>query len=681
MTNKIIVADFETSVYQGQRDTEVWASACVELYTEDVHIFNSIDDTYSYFSSLMSNLTVYYHNLKFDGNFWLSYFFTHGFDHAAYIETEEYKDTKFIDDKYMKAKQFKYLISDMGQWYCITVKTEYGYTIKILDSLKLLPFSVKEIGNSFATKHKKLDMKYSGERHAGGIITDEEKKYIANDVLVVKEALEFMFANGHNKMTIGACCLKEYKRLWNNLTYADLFPNLYEREIDADKYGSPNMGEYIRKAYKGGWCYVVEEKAGKLKKKGFTADVNSLYPSMMHSESGNRYPVGYGVMYNGLLFDQYKNDDSIYYFVRLKTRFYIKENKLPFIQIKNSFNYKGTEMLKSSDIYSTKTKKYYKKKKDFDGNIVPASVLLTLTKTDYELFVENYELKDTEILDFCIFETEIGIFDEYIDKYKQIKMSSKGAMRQLAKLFLNNLYGKMATSTNSSYKVAKMKDDGVIGFFTIMENSKKPGYIPVGAAITSYARNFTIRAAQANYYGPDKPGFIYADTDSIHCDLPPEKVKGIKVDPVNFCCWKMESYWDEAVFIRQKTYAEHITHNDGIPIKEPYWDLKCAGLQPRCKNYFMRSCKGVTEHEAELFELGRTINDSEFAQIKASNQYTNEELKDIEDGMNMSEDVLNFIKTKRTIKDFNIGLTIPGKLVPKRIKGGVLLSETTYEMR
>ena len=63
--------DFETTVYEGQKDTEVWASAVVELYTEDVRIFHSIGDTMKYFKSLKCNIVCYYHNLKFDGNFWI----------------------------------------------------------------------------------------------------------------------------------------------------------------------------------------------------------------------------------------------------------------------------------------------------------------------------------------------------------------------------------------------------------------------------------------------------------------------------------------------------------------------------------------------------------------------------------------------------------------------------------
>ena len=38
--------DFETTVYDGQEVTEVWAAACVKLKTEDVKIFHSISEIY-----------------------------------------------------------------------------------------------------------------------------------------------------------------------------------------------------------------------------------------------------------------------------------------------------------------------------------------------------------------------------------------------------------------------------------------------------------------------------------------------------------------------------------------------------------------------------------------------------------------------------------------------------------
>ena len=45
------------------------------------------------------------------------------------------------------------------------------------------------------------------------------------------------------------------------------------------------------------------------------------------------------------------------------------------------------------------------------------------------------------------------------------------------------------------------------------------------------------------------------------------------------------------------------------------------------------------------------------------------------------EQEVEFLKTQRTISDFDIGLKEPDKLLPKRITGGVLLVNTYYEMR
>lgn len=643
------MGDFETTVYKEQVNTEVWASASVELFTEDVNIFHSISDQFDYFKSLKQNIIVYYHNLKFDGAFWLSYLMVDlGFKQACeQLDAENPFKIRWLQEKEMQNNTFKYSVSDRGQWYTIIIKVG-GHFIEIRDSLKLLPFSVKRIGESFGTKHKKLDMEYTGFRYAGCDITDDEKKYIANDVLVVKEALEIMFNEGHTDLTIGSCCLKEYKRTVGKDDYNMFFPNLYEISLDKSVYGFENIGEYIRKSYRGGWCYLAKGKEGKNYKNGCTFDVNSLYPSMMSSESGNYYPVGTPHMWKGNIIPDEAIKPHRYYFVRIKTRFYIKKDMLPFIQIKSSHLYKGTECLETTDVYNKETGLYSPFYIDFNGNVKDTRVEMVLTMTDYQLLKEHYELVDFEVLDGCWFYSEIGLFDEYMEKYKTMKMNNKGALRELAKLFLNNLYGKMASSTDSSFKVAYIKEDYSIGFMACIENSKKPGYIPVGSAITSYARNFTIRAAQKNYYGKNKSGFIYADTDSIHCDLPWDKVKGVTIHDKNFCCWKPESCWDVGIFTRQKTYIEHIVKENLQDIENAYFNIKCAGMPKKCKNLFELSMQGFRPKEDD-------------------ENYTDEEKE--------------FLKTTRKLDDFNIGLCIPGKLRPKRIRGGILLVETSYKMR
>ena len=147
-------------------------------------------------------------------------------------------------------------------------------------------------------------MEYTGFRYSGCKITDEEKEYIKNDVLVVKEALEIMFNEGHNKLTIGSCCLAEFKKIIGKDDFKNYFPNLTEITLDKETYGSFNAEEYIRKSYRGGWCYVVKGKENKIYTKGITADVNSLYPSVMSSDSGNRYPVGQPYFWQGDYIDE-----------------------------------------------------------------------------------------------------------------------------------------------------------------------------------------------------------------------------------------------------------------------------------------------------------------------------------------------------------------------------------------
>lgn len=648
------MCDFETTVYKGQEYTEVWASACVELYTEDVQLFHSLEELLVYFKSLKCNIVAYFHNLKFDGTFWVSYLIELGYSQAYRQISSNPNDIEFLKNKDMKNNTFKYSISDRGVWYTVTIKLG-NHIIEIRDSLKLLPFSVRRIGESFGTKHKKLDMEYEGFRYAGCEITEEEQTYIKNDVLVPKEALEIMFNQGHEKLTIGACCLEEYKKIVNTSTkltleYDELFPDMYKFDIDAGTYKYPNAGEWIRKTYRGGWCYLKDDKANIIIYNGLTLDVNSLYPSMMHSMSGNIYPIGFPTFWNGNFIPDKALGNDKYYFIHIRTRFYLKQEHLPTIQIKGNLLYKSTEWLYTSDIKvwnrETQSYEYYTHYPDRYGNMIDSRVDLYLTMTDYQLILEHYELVDFEIINGCYFYAMSGIFDEYIDKYKDIKMHSSGAVRELAKLFLNNLYGKLASSTDSSFKRIYLKDDKSIGYDYVEAHDKKPGYIPCGSAITSYSRNYTIRASQANY-----GCFLYADTDSMHLCCNIDDVQGVTLHDSEFCNWKLESQWNEGIFVRQKTYIEHVTHEGLKPLDKAYYNIKGAGIAQRSKDVLNASLTGDIEPLKKL---------------------TENEMKFLYDNGKLIE---------RKLTDFKSGLRLPSSLKAKRIRGGTVLWDDWYEMR
>lgn len=651
----IYAADFETTVYSGQAFTEVWSSAFCPVRTKSQQrkksvppcqanciVHHSIDDSYTW---LMMNfnydIILYYHNLKFDGSFWVDFLLKHGW---TYCRREKKSDPK-------NPFTFETCISDLGMWYYIKLYF-IDHVVEIRDSLKLLPMSLDKIGKSFKTRHQKLSMTYEGKRYAGCEITPNELNYICNDVIVLAEALEEMFKRGHNQLTIGSCALSEYKKSIPTMMYKSIFPNLQQIELPKD-YGAENADQYIRKAYRGGWCYADQRRTGTRQGLGCTADVNSLYPSMMQSDSGNYYPIGLPHFFKGMPPMEITGNPEIYYFLRFSCSFTIKDNYLPFVQIKNSPFYPGTEMLINSRPW------FGGKQYDYINELITEQcyndiVTLTMTCKDFDLFCEHYHVDNLTYLDGVWFHAKIGIFDDYINKYAELKQKSTGAERAICKLFLNSLYGKLSSSNDSSYKRPVLYADKVI-YQEVEEYKKQPLYIAAGSAVTSYARCFTIRAAQKNY-----DSFCYADTDSIHCVCRPEELKGVPVDPVKFNHWKIESTWDYAYFVRQKTYIEHVIQEDEKNCT-PYYNIKAAGLPDRCKDLFI---EGMTQTEEQRKQHStRVLNTPE------SMSYGPEYQKDV------------FLSQIYTVEDFKPGLIIPGKLVPFRIPGGIVLKESLFTIR
>lgn len=617
-TEKIFACDFETTVwdnatirkYGKQEKTEVWAYAIAPLYNENdsVIIGNNIADFMEFFLSMKKSVILYFHNLKFDGAFIVDWLLHHG-----YTFHKLNRDKK----ECLAHKEFETVISDMGQWYTITiVRGRSKVTIK--DSLKLLPSTLRKIGKDLKTKHQKLEIEYKGLRKPYCNISLEEKDYIKNDVLVLKEALEMMFHEGNDKLTIGACCMKQYKKAISKERFQKLFPDLRDCYLNYEECGYNNAWEYIHKSYSGGWCYVNKKYQRTLVGKGCVYDANSHYPSQMSSVSGNYYPVKTPTYRKGKPTKELLENKKTFLYIRIRCRFKLKDGAYPWIHIRNHKMYKGNENLETSDVrlMNGNYSRYYY----YDNKLWDTRHEIVLTEIDYKLLHETYNLYDYEELDYLVFEAQKGLFDDYIHPYYTEKQSATGFRRFLCKLYLNNLYGKFAMSDDSSYKEPYLRDDNVVGFHTHEEHKKQVGYIAIGSAITSYARNYTIRLAIANY-----ERFLYSDTDSVHL-LGTEQPKMLTSHPTKICCWKQESVFDKAYYVRQKTYAEHIIVSDGIELENSYNDIKASGMSKQAKQKFE--------------ELGYTIDKLDY------------------------------------------GLMLPeSNLKAKRIQGGVLLQEMDFKIR
>lgn len=527
---KRFTADFETATWEND-ETWVWAWALCDIENPShVEVGNSIE---SFIERIKkeSNPYIYFHNLKFDGEFILYYLMKNGYE---YVETHEKRN-----------KTFSTLISDMGLFYSIEVYFEVGKKtrkVTFIDSLKIINQSVESMPKTFKIEENKLEIDYNAPRERGHILTGEEEAYVKNDVIIVAKALKYLFDMGLTKMTAGSNALSEYKEI----TRLNRFRSLYKPlnyEIDKD----------IRRAYRGGFTYLNPLYKNKEVKEGEVLDVNSLYPSVMYKEM---LPFGEPFFYEGKYVE-----DKVYplYIQRLTCSFKIKEGKIPTIQIKHSRFVDNEYLLDSGD----------------------EPVALTLTSVDLKLFLEQYDVWDLNYESGWKFKAMRGLFTDYIDKWIKVKndatISGNKGMRQVAKIMLNSLYGKFATSLDVQSKIPYLEND--IVKYRLGEKKTKDGvYLPMGAFITAYARDKTIRTSQAikdysiKKYGVDM--YCYSDTDSIHTILPIEElVQFCEIDDVELGKWKHESHFTRAKFIRQKTYLEEI--NGEIQIT-------CAGLPQRC---------------------------------------------------------------------------------------------------
>jgi hypothetical protein len=512
--------DFETSTlewYKIDGYARVWAYSISEIGNTDNFIYGTnIDDFMKWCSNSKHNYTCYFHNLKFDSEYIFYWLLKNGYE---CIE----------DKKARKDKTFTCLLSDTGQFYSVevyfSVNGKKVNKVTFIDSLKILNFSVEKIAKDFKLPIQKLELDYERYRPVGYKLQQYEIDYIRNDVEIMSMALDIMFNQKLNKLTIGSDALSYYK---NDLkSFNKYYPNIGN---DKDKL--------IRKSYRGGWTYLNPKYKNVEVGEGLVIDKNSMYPSMMYYEF---MPFGEPVYFEG---EYIKDITHPLYIQMFSCSFKVKENKLPTVQLKHTLGYMDNEYVETTE-----------------GRIET----LTLTNIDLELFLEHYDHSEITYHGGFKFKRITGLFKSYIDYWMEEKIKAgkegNGAKRQIAKLMLNSLYGKFGLSGTVRGKFPKLEDD-IVKYECYPRRERDTVYVPVASFITSYARADIIRTSQAirdytmNKYGKDF--YLYSDTDSVHClKLSDDELKQfMDLDDFRLGAYKVESTFERAKFIRQKCYIE-----------------------------------------------------------------------------------------------------------------------------
>lgn len=584
------MADFETTTVAD--DCRVWGWGIVQipddwqsLAVEQVEVGTSLDDFIDRVAD--ENLVCYFHNLRFDGRFIIDWLLKNGYQHQE-------------GPGGVQAGGFKTLISDMGAFYSITVKWFSGFSTEFRDSAKKLPMTVKRIAESFKMEQSKGDIDYEAPRPVGYHPTDDEVDYIRRDVWIVARAVGQQISQGMHKLTVGADALAEFKNIIGKNQFDRLFPVL-----------SFAMDSEIRRAYRGGFTYADPRYKGRQLGAGKVFDVNSLYPSVMYTQ-----PIPYGEpqFVAGKVMPTKSHPLTIF---AITFTAKLKPDYIPTVQIKHNMMFQATEYLHDID----------------------EPVTLMMTNVDYALMCDHYDVDVLAWEGGWRFKAALNVFDPYIDKYMKIKANSSGGIREISKLFLNSLYGKYATRPDVTGKVPYLDENGTVRLRRGMDEVRNPVYTAAGVFITSYARDVTIRAAQANF-----DAFAYADTDSLHLlrsDIPDT----LDVHPSNLGAWKHELDFDAAWYIRAKAYLEY-----GRSIGK-------TG-EPEGERGFHNAVAGIPTH------------------ISAALTFD-----DLVAGTHVGVEKGGIVRRWSEWPQSAGSVYVHGKLNPKAVPGGVVLADVPYELK
>lgn len=502
--------DFETTT--NEEETEVWLSCFAKVIDYDKldtfkvntsledflkSLYLDLDKTYA--ETGEDEFIIFFHNLKFDGSFLLSFFLNNDIECT-------------------------YFINDMGVWYSITLEFPC-FTLTFRDSLKILNFSIATMAGLFKMPIAKGTTPLL--KHKPEVIKPEWIDYIHVDVAILARGIFAMYyEENFTKYTSASEALTEFKRIFreSKRKFRDFFPILDEK-----------VDDFCRKAYRGGWTFANPKTQGRtLNQLIDIYDINSMYPATMLQ---NALPIGIPKRYKGKP-KEIKEDH--YYIYHIKADFDLKRGYLPTIQIKRKLDALRIGVRTSDYVTTSKNE----------------VIDLYLTNFDLDLFLKHYDssIMYVETLEF---QTETGLFDDYITTYRYKKENTQfPAEKQKAKIMLNSLYGKFGAKIISVKKLAYLDDKGILRFKNDDEEEVQPVYAPVALFVTSIARHFIISNAQENY-----DNFLYADTDSLHLFHSDSLV--LDIDPSEFGKWAHEGRAVKAKYLRSKLYIEELIQEDG----------------------------------------------------------------------------------------------------------------------
>ena len=355
------------------------------------------------------------------------------------------------------------------------------------------------------------DLDYKLVRHSKTPLTDEEKAYCMNDILIVMAYIEERIQTDGSIARIPLTKTGYVRRYCKNACFYDpdtprkkSFKRVRYHEMISSLTIEPDEYTELREAFSGGFTHASAFYSGAVVKNVTSYDFTSSYPYVMVSE---QFPMSKGKHVHITSNEEFE-DYLKYYSCIFRADFY---------GIKDTFIY-------DHYISASKCRGLQNAVKD-NGRVVSADHLqITLTEKDFEIIRKTYKWDSLTISGLWMYHrgylpTDFikAVLKLYADKTQLKNVAGKEAEYLSAKEMANSTFGMAVMDvvqeeneyTENGWLPPKTPDlQACLNSYN--SNYGRFLYYPWGVFITSYAR-FNIFSGILEF----AEDYVYADTDCI----------------------------------------------------------------------------------------------------------------------------------------------------------------------
>lgn len=497
----------ETNIeFTKNENSRVFLSGCYCINNDNYFLnYENLATTFNTFASETLRLkhkkaVIFYHNLSYDGSYILNWLQRHNYKQSL-------KVNKISLLPELNRKEYTALISG-GKFFNIEFWWK-GVRLIFLDSLKLLPLNLASLGEAIGFKKLKEIVDYKefkiNKEHN---YPKEWLIYLKRDCEILKEILKEFYKHEKfslKKFTLGSLAFNHVKKPVNTNT-----PNFLIKDY-----------LFFQKWFRGGLCFCNLNLQAKWvyspNENIKMIDACSMYPSQMI-----KY-LPFGIWEEKPL-KEWNNNYCAFYEVLIK-KAKIKDLYKDIAVIPKNYSW-------------IDNKKYIRTM--FNGELIisPYEYIQEIKEewlyhfTDIELkMIESLYDIEYKIVNSYYFQTKDYLKENIAKMFQEKKLAKESgdkARTLLAKLKINNIYGKLCQNPfrpqvfygeqkdiPEDYKILNKKNGELEAYNVVLNKSedKKAKPIFIGAYITSLSR---VSLLDKIKYIIDNGGiFLYCDTDSV----------------------------------------------------------------------------------------------------------------------------------------------------------------------